>query len=348
MSDNAINIVADSHIPFIDRIFDGVGAKVTVLEPSLINADAVRNADALLVRTRTRCNADLLQGSRCSFVGTATIGLDHIDREWCAENGIETANAPGCNAPAVAQYVLRAVAELANRPVSQYTLGIVGVGNIGRAVERWARALGMNVILCDPPRQRAEGGNHWRTLQQIAEEADVITFHTPLTRQGQDATFHLANEAFFNSLRRAPIIINAARGPVVDGKALSAAIDRGLVSHTVLDTWEGEPNIDRALLDKVDIATPHIAGYSREGKVRASRMAVDALCRHFGLPHVALTVPDAPDAPAEVPLPLIIKGYDIMADDAALRRSPETFEALRDYYDLRPEPAPHTPKPSDL
>jgi erythronate-4-phosphate dehydrogenase len=336
MECDKLNIVVEANIPFVRGLLEEY-ASVRYLAPEEIDAAAVRDADALMVRTRTRCDAALLEGSRCSFVGTATIGFDHIDRAWCAANGIYATNAPGCNAPAVAQYVFACIAALINRPISQYTIAIVGVGHVGRIVEAWARSLDMRVMLCDPPRQRAEGGEGWSTLAEVAEKADIITFHTPLTRSGEDYTFHLADASFFASLRRSPIVINAARGGVVDNAALAAAIGAAQVSHAVVDTWEGEPAISPVLLERVAIATPHIAGYSYEGKVRATTMILDALTAHFSLPAVHPDVPTPQPAPASVRVRQVMKSYNPLLDDAALRANPSAFEALRNHYALRHE-----------
>lgn len=329
-----ISVVADAHIPYLQSL-DKI-ADVTVLPPTAIDRDAIAGADALIVRTRTRCDAGLLEGSHVKFVGTATIGLDHIDLAWCAAHGIKTANAPGCNAPAVAQYVFSSLMHIINRPIAQYTLGIAGVGNVGRIVERWGRSLGMRVMLCDPPRQRAEGGEGWSSLDDLAREADIITFHTPLTTKGADPTFHLADSRFFSSLRRAPIIINAARGPVADTEAWKEAIRTGQTGASIVDCWEGEPDIDRELLALADIATPHIAGYSEAGKKRASQMVIDALTDAFGLPRTdtGLGVPPIPDS---ITPAVALEGYDPFADTDMLRADPDSFESLRDHYHLRKE-----------
>lgn len=332
-----MNIIVDRHIPFVEGLLEPF-ASVRYLAPAEITREAVATADAMLIRTRTKCNTSLLEGSPCRFIGTATIGFDHIDREWCSAHGIVTANAPGCNAPAVAQYVFAALANVINRPLSQHTIAIVGVGHVGRIVERWARSLDMEVILVDPPRQRAEGGDCWHSLEYAAEHADIITMHTPLTREGEDATFHLADSRFFNSLKRAPIFINASRGPVTDTQALVSAIRGGKVSRAVVDVWEGEPEISRELLALADIATPHIAGYSHEGKVRAARMALDALSEAMDLPHIAMREPEPAPVPDIVTLPRIVASYDIMADDKSLRANPDRFEQLRDSYHYRHEP----------
>lgn len=332
-----LHFVVESHIPYMRGVLEPFGT-VTYLDPADITPAAVRDADALLVRTRTRCDAALLAGSRCRFVGTATIGTDHIDLPWCAANGITVANAPGCNAPAVAQYVLASVAALANRPISQYRIGIVGVGHVGRIVAQWAESLDMKVFLCDPPRQRSEGGDRWHSLDELARECDVITFHTPLTKEGPDATFHLADDSFFAKLRRAPIVINAARGPVADTEAIIRAKEQSLISHAVIDTWENEPAISQRLLELTSIATPHIAGYSQQGKARASRMVVEALAQAFGLHGVKFPGDDIAPVPARVRLSTLVDGYNPFADDARLRADTSTFELLRNTYPLRTEP----------
>jgi len=339
MANNPLKIIVDPIVPFLgalDKIAD-----ITYLRTD-ITADTVRDADALIVRTRNRCDASLLEGSRVSFIATASIGTDHIDRPWCEANGIEEANAPGSNAPGVAQYVFSSLMRVINRPLSQYRLGIVGVGHVGSIVERWARYMDMEVMPCDPPRQRAEGGNRWYSLAELAEKADIITFHTPLTRSGDNATYHLADEAFFKSLRRAPVIINCARGPVVDNRAWVKAIRAGIAGPAIIDCWENEPYPDSELLALASIATPHIAGYSLQGKQRASQMALTALCRHFGLPETdiidsagnPITIP--PCANAITP-GIALRGYDPCADTSALRSDPTAFEYLRDNYYLRPE-----------
>ena len=256
-----MNIIIEKHVPFLAGLLEPY-ANVRYLDSAEIDVEKMRPTDALITRTRTRCDRSMLELSRCSFIGTATIGTDHIDTAYCAERHIAVVNAPGCNAPAVAQYVMSSIVHMANRPLSQYTLGIVGVGHVGSIVEKWAKAFDMRVLVCDPPRERAEGGDGWSSLDQIAAESD--------------------------KLRRAPIIINSARGPVVDTEALIEALDSGKVSNAVIDCWEGEPAISTELLRRAAIATPHIAGYSHEGKVRASQMVLDALTNFFTLPRISL------------------------------------------------------------
>lgn len=336
MANSGLHFVADKNIPFLRGLLEPFGRVDYLTEPEM-TPDSVRDADALLVRTRTKCDEALLGASKCRFVGTCTIGTDHLDLPWLASRGITAANAPGCNAPAVAQYVFASILKLHNRPLSQYTLGIVGVGHVGRIIENWARQLDMRVMLNDPPRQQSEGGEGWSSLDEIARNADIITFHTPL----DSSTRHLADERFFNVLKRSPIIINAARGPVVDNAALVAAIESGRVSHAVVDCWEGEPSaINLRLLELADIATPHIAGYSHEGKVRATRMILDALCAALGLPHIEMeqSVPDG--AAATVNANAIIKSYDPAVDTKALKANPDAFETMRNQYALRRETAP--------
>lgn len=332
-----LHFIVEENIPYMRGTLEPYGT-VEYLASDAIDHDAAMRADALLVRTRTRCDATLLSGTPVRLVATATIGTDHIDIPWCRANGIRVANAPGCNAPAVAQYVLTALANLANRPIHQYRMGIVGVGHVGEIVRLWAASLGIDLMLCDPPRQRAEGGDQWHTLRELADSCDVITFHTPLTKEGPDATFHMADREFFHACRRAPIIINAARGPVVDTEAIIEAIKEGLIYQAVIDTWEGEPNISRQLLELTSIATPHIAGYSRQGKMRATRAVLDALSETFALPPIPFTGERTTPVLQRVNIPQLLWSYDPYADDSALRRSPDTFEALRNNYALRSEP----------
>ncbi|WP_295731225.1 4-phosphoerythronate dehydrogenase [uncultured Muribaculum sp.] len=343
-----MKIVIEKNIPFIAGLLDNV-ACVNYLAPEEITPEAMRDADALVTRTRTRCDASLLDGSLCRFIATATIGTDHIDLGYCRERGITVANAPGCNAPAVAQYVLASVlawAEARRRvpvgidapfPLSGLTMAVVGVGHVGSIVGRWAEGLGMRVLRVDPPRAEAEGPEGFSTLDEAAREADIITFHTPLLRSGAHPTFHMADKRFFDSLQRAPLIVNSARGLVVDNAALVEALDSGKAGDAVIDCWEGEPDISPELLRRAFIATPHIAGYSREGKIRATTMALDALTRHFSLPAVAPVETIGFDIPEHPSAAAILASYDPFADTAALRSAPAAFEQLRNRYAYRPE-----------
>lgn len=332
-----MRIIVDSHIPHIRGLIEPY-ARVEYLEPGDITRDAVRDADALIVRTRTRCNADLLDGSRVRFIGSATIGTDHIDLDYCAGHGIAVRNAPGCNAPAVAQWVFCAInvwMQARNILSAEgLTLGIVGVGHIGSIVARWGRELGFEVLLNDPPREEMEGSHDdvFLPLDELLRRCDIITFHTPLTRDGQWPTWHLCDQAFLDNLTRCRLLLNAARGPIADNTAL-------LQWHgdVALDCWENEPNISIELLEKAIIATPHIAGYSLQGKQRGSAMMLVALNEHFGW-DIPIPTIDAPATGAkDVTLAGIAASYDILADTAALKAAPTTFESLRNHYPHRPE-----------
>jgi erythronate-4-phosphate dehydrogenase len=335
-----MKIVADPNIPYIHEAFAPLG-DITLIPGRQINAAGVRDADLLLVRSVTPVNAALLDGSRVQFVATATIGFDHIDRHYLERRGISFATAAGSNANSVAEYIVAAMLELGHRQgwrLRDKTLGVVGVGNVGRKVVGYAEALGMRVLQNDPPRQRAENLVSFVPLDRILAEADIITLHVPLTKTGPDATRHL-----FSPQRG--LIINSSRGAVLDNKKLLAAHLAGLV----LDVWEGEPNLLPGLLEKVDIGTPHIAGYSFDGKVNGTRMIYEAACRHLGVNPTwqpVLPVPPVPRIEADVTgmddedalRKIIHQVYDITADDAALRRVGSAgFDKLRAEYPVRRE-----------
>lgn len=330
-----MRIIVDNHIPHIQGLIEP-RAEVLYLEPSDITRDAVKDADALIVRTRTRCNADLLEGSRVQFIGSATIGTDHIDLDYCASNDIIVRNAPGCNAPAVAQWVFCAIAAwMRQHDISTpegLTLGVVGVGHIGSIVARWGRELGFTVLLNDPPRACLEGEDLFLQLEELQRRCDIITFHTPLKRDGQWPTWHLCDRRFLDGLSRCRLLLNASRGAVADNAAL---LDwHGDIG---LDCWENEPNISRDLLDKAIVVTPHIAGYSREGKQRGTAMMLEALNEHFGWDIPIPTIASPATGAAQVTLEGIAASYDIMADTARLKASPAAFESLRNNYPHRQE-----------
>lgn len=343
-----MKIIIENHIPYIQGYFEPYG-EVLYLPNSEITREAVADADVLLVRTRTKCGAELLDGSRCKFIGTATIGTDHIDLEYCKRNGITVVNAPGCNAPAVAQYVHATIAQmLAKRGLGaedckDITVGIVGVGHVGSIVERWARQLGYRVLRNDPPRARKEGADGFVGLDVIAREADVITFHTPFTKTGKDATYHLCDSKFIDSLAHCKLLINSARGPIADNEALAEAVNSGKIGDVAIDCWENEPTISLDLLDKAFVATPHIAGYSSEGKLRATSMMLDAISAHFGW-KIEHPQPETPLLGAtNVTLERIADSYNPLSDTAALKSLASSsefakgFESLRNHYDLRHE-----------
>lgn len=326
--------IIEANIPYIHGLIEPY-SEVEYLESEDITPEAVRDADALLVRTRTRCDEALLGGSRVTFVGTATIGLDHIDLPWCAAHGIEAVNAPGCNAPAVAQWVLAVVARMMTKTPADTVLGIVGVGHVGSIVENWARAIGFNVLRCDPPRRRAEGGD-FIALNELIARADIVTLHTPLYREGPDATYHMVDARLISALRPNAILLNAARGAIFHTEEVLRALSARPDVRLAIDCWEGEPQLNKQLLRRAEIATPHIAGYSLEGKHRATALVVSTLARHFGLPidlgHIDMGTASRPS------LQRIAQSYDPMPDDAALRAEPTALERLRNRYPLRPEP----------
>lgn len=329
-----MKIVVEKNIPFVHGVLEPY-ADVAYLAPDDITAETVRDADALIIRTRTRCNASLLDGSRCSMIASATIGLDHVDLDYCHARGIEVANAPGCNAPAVAQYVLASIlTAFGDEDLKDLTLGIVGVGHVGRIVEDWARQLGLNVLLNDPPRAEAEGAAAFVGLDEIARRSDIITFHTPYNKTGTHPTHHLADAAFMRRLECMPMIINSARGSIVDNQALLEAILSGNVGCAAIDCWEGEPEINPDLLAEALIATPHIAGYSREGKIRATQMAVAAVAGHFGFPVPYLSEQVAAGPAKKVTAQSILSSYNPLADTELLRADPSAFESLRNSTDM--------------
>lgn len=338
-----MKVIVDNKIPFIREAIESIADEVVYAEGKDFTPQLIHDADALIIRTRTRCDRALLEGSRVSFIATATIGHDHIDADYCREAGIEWANAPGCNASSVAQYMHSALLLLQMQKdckLTEMTMGIVGVGNVGSKVAEVACDMGMTVLENDPPRAGKEGKELFRPLEELARECDIITFHVPLAHGGAYPTFHLADEAFFRSLQKKPIIINTSRGEVVDTAALLRAMDEGKVSEAIIDVWENEPDIDRRLLQRAFLGTPHIAGYSADGKANATRMALHALCRHFGIKsdfHITPPRPENPVITAGSEAEACLQMYDPRRDSDALKAHPEDFELLRGNYPLRRE-----------
>ncbi len=339
-------LIIDDAIPFLDRRLEA-DFDARYLPGELISRTDLRDADALLVRTRTRCDAEMLEDTPVRLVATATIGIDHIDTEWCEEHGIHWLNAPGCNAPAVAQYVFRAISELGvnlDNPLNEagqpFTLGVVGKGNVGSIVVDWGRRLGFNVIVSDPPRQAAGlTDEDYLPLDELMSRADGVTLHAPLVKKpalGLPSTIHLLDAQMLSRLRPGAILVNAARGRIIDEEALRA-LKPGRKWRVALDTWEGEPAINPDTLAIADIATFHIAGYSRQGKERATRALLTGLEEEFG---VTLHMTDlaAPYSPPESLSEASIRNsYDIMTDDYLMRREYTEFEHLRNFYPLREE-----------
>ncbi len=342
-----MRIVIDDKIPFIRGEAERLG-ETFYLPGAEIKPENVKDADALIIRTRTRCDRNLLEGSRVQFIATATIGFDHLDTDYLAAAGIRWTNCPGCNATSVAQYVRNALLLLRQDGFFDWqstTVGIVGVGHVGTAVANALRPYGCRLLLCDPPRQE-RGENGFAPLAQLEAEADIITFHTPLTRSGKHATFHMADAAFFRRLQRRPVIINSGRGEVVETEALKQALAAQTIRTAVIDTWENEPDIDLDLLRAVYLGTPHIAGYSADGKANGTRMSLEAVAARFGLPltfdirpprmpvGTAYSAAALADTSADAPL---LRLYDPRTDSDALRRHPEDFARLRGDYPLRRE-----------
>lgn len=347
-----MKIIIDDKIPYIRGAFENV-AEVIYLPGSKTTSEIVKNADAIVTRTRTICNKALLDDSKVKFIATATIGYDHIDTDYCDTKGIRWTNAPGCNSKSVEQYIastLMVLAEKYSWTLSEMTIGVVGVGNVGRKVARIAEIMGMKVLLNDPPRERAEGKEKFVSLETIQQQADIITLHVPLNLKGEDATFHLADDSFFSNIIRKPVLINSCRGEVTETEAVKKALRSGKVSAFVCDCWENEPNLDLELLSMTEIATPHIAGYSRDGKATGTLMSVQAISKYFGLglenwQPIGVEKPDeavfeidgANLTEQEVLSKAILHTYDIRNDNADFRRNTTLFEQLRGDYPVRRE-----------
>ncbi|HEY5570506.1 MAG TPA: 4-phosphoerythronate dehydrogenase [Bacteroidales bacterium] len=337
-------IIIDEHIPYIKGILDEV-ASVVYMPGRQINAAVVKEADALIIRTRTQCDASLLEGSRVRFIATATIGYDHIDVSYCKQKGIRWTNAPGCNSSSVRQYILAALLLYSREKsycLSGKVLGVIGVGHVGKKVAEVATLLGMKVLLNDPPRSDAEGSAGFTDLQTIAGEADIISIHTPLIHSGPYPTFHLLDTAFFDSLQRKPLIINTSRGESIATDALKYASINNRISDMIIDCWENEPSPDPFILEHAFIATPHIAGYSVEGKVNGTQMSLDALYGFFkmkGLQPI-ISVPKPYDTLIDYNslTHVVLRTYNPFLDSMHLKRSPDDFEYLRENYPLRREP----------
>lgn len=352
-----MKITCDSKIVLAPELFGKFG-ELKLVGTRDIARDVVKGADVLLVRSETKVDRDLLEGTGVRFVGTATIGTDHVDLPYLQDNGIGFASAPGSNANSVAEYVTAAILAVSQRlgiSPAHRTIGIVGVGNTGGGVLRKVRALGMNVLLNDPPLARETAQKHYRPLDELME-ADIISLHVPLTREGKDRTYHLFDGARIAAMKRGSILINASRGAVVDTAGLKEGLRTGGLSACILDVWEREPAIDVDLLGMVALGTPHIAGYSYDGKLNASYMLLHEMQRFFGL-----TVPvddiatshdtDRREVPAsagelyQVIGQIVRECYDIETDDKALRGIsglPEEerkayFRQLRAHYRVRRE-----------
>ncbi len=365
-----MKIVIDEKIPFIKGVFEP-WADVVYSPGRAIDSAMVSDADALIVRTRTRCDRRLLEGSRVRIIASATIGFDHLDTSWLEKAGIRWVNAPGCNSGSVMQYITAALFHLASRhslDLPSLTLGVVGVGNVGAKVVRAAKAIGMTVLQNDPPRQRRDGGEEFLPLERVLTESDILTLHVPLTTDGVDRTMHLIDSTSLARLKRSCIVVNTSRGEVVDNNALRVALEEKRLRGAVLDVWEGEPETDRRLVELVDIATPHIAGYSVDGKANATVNSVRQVAAALGIPlhdwapaslpppseplidlnrHPDAKNPREPESgfthnrfeksSLELVASAVRHTYPLEDDDRLFRNDTGKFEYLRDNYRIRRE-----------
>lgn len=347
-----LSIVVDAKIPFIKGVLEPY-ADVIYAEGSAITPHVIANADALIIRTRTHCNEALLQGSSVKFIATATIGTDHIDTGYCDANNITWTNAAGCNSGSVYQYIASALAWLLHNKkigLTAATLGVVGCGHVGSKVVHLAKTLGLNVLVNDPPQKR-DGKSDLADLDYLLRNSDIISIHTPLTRAGQDKTEHLLNTQTLKLLKPTAWLINSSRGEVVDGTALSSTLTNHSLAGAILDVWEQEPAISASLLQQSTLGTPHIAGYSADGKAMATQMSVRSLSRHFGLnlnqwspqsiplPENSTTIRiDARDKTlSDIFCEAVFHTYNIANDDQRLRGDISGFEKQRGDYPVRRE-----------
>jgi len=349
-----IRIVADDKIPFLKGALEEV-AKISYLPGSRITRSDLMEADALITRTRTPCKRELLEGTPVRFIATATIGYDHIDTGYCEENGISWTNAPGCNSSSVQQYIVSTLLyliRLRKLKAEKMTLGVVGVGNVGSKVAAAAEVLGMRVLLNDPPRKRKEKDPKFLDLDRLLEESDVLSLHVPLNRGGRDNTFELVDEEFSGRMKKGAVLINTSRGKVIREDALLKAMGKGSLSDVILDVFPEEPGINPALLEAITLGTPHIAGYSMDGKANGTSMSVQALSRFFKL-GLDNWMPQAVPQPSSTELladassgslykvlwEVFRETYDVTVDSRNLRKDPDAFEQLRGSYPIRREPS---------
>ncbi|MEB4674897.1 4-phosphoerythronate dehydrogenase PdxB [Enterobacteriaceae bacterium G50] len=343
-----MKILVDENMPYARELFSRLG-EVKAVPGRPIPVAELAGADALMVRSVTKVNETLLANQSIKFVGTATAGTDHVDQAWLAQAGIGFSAAPGCNAIAVVEYVFSSLLYLAERDgftLTDRTVGIVGVGNVGGRLQKRLEALGVRTLLCDPPRADNGDEDDFRTLDELVQEADILTFHTPLFKDGPYKSLHLADEALIRRLKPGAILINACRGPVVDNAALLKCLEAGQDLSVVLDVWEPEPDLNLGLLDKVDIGTSHIAGYTLEGKARGTTQVFEAYSKFIGqAQQVALDTLLPPPEFGRITLHgklcqptlkrLVHLVYDVRRDDAPLRKVagiPGEFDKLRKNY----------------
>ena len=347
-----LKFVADDKIPFLRGALEPYADMVYKPGGGIGHSD-VKEADGVFTRTRTRCDASLLKDSSVSLVATATIGFDHIDTAWCEANGVKWVNAPGCNSGSVRQYVMTALLTLAKeRGISLrgMTMGVIGCGNVGSKVAAAAKAIGMNVLVNDPPKEEIMGPKGFVSLDRLLAESDIVSCHTPLTSDGPHPTLHLADDRFFNRMKAGAVFINTSRGPVVDTAALRRAVEK--LYDIIIDVWENEPEPDEEILRRAFIATPHIAGYSTDGKANGTASCVRRAEERFGIDAgLREWFPPAIPDPAmskridvggldrqEALFRIMTHTYPIIADSDRLKQSPATFEQQRSSYWVRREP----------
>ncbi len=346
-----MKIVADEKISFLKGVFEPF-AKVKYLPGVKIGPEEVKDADALIVRTRTKVNEKLLQNSSVKVVVSATIGTDHMDIAWLEANKIKWGNAPGCNSGSVKQYIASVFAslEMEYYPLRGKTLGVVGVGNVGSKVAKVGEAFGMNVLLNDPPRKENEPGFENVDLNVLLQMSDVVSFHVPLIYEGKYPTFHLLNDTSLLMMKRGCVLVNSSRGEVVEERVLMKGLSSGLIERGILDVWENEPDISKELLERLMIGTPHIAGYSVDGKANGTAAAVSFVSKEFGfglqdwfpekLPgydNMVIPIAKTNDRLNLRIAEAVLKTYNVKEDSQRLTDQPENFEFLRGSYPVRRE-----------
>lgn len=347
-----IRIIADSYIPFIKNVLEPF-ARIEYIPGEEIKNQDLKNIDALIIRTRTKCDTGLLKGTGIRFIASATIGTDHIDLDYCSENNIVVENAPGCNSASVCQYIMSSLITIAknhNLSLRNKTIGIVGHGNVGSKVAHFAKILGMNVLLNDPPKQLKKSETDYVSLDEILNNADIISLHVPLTRLGQHKTFKMVDIDFISKMSPNQVLINSSRGGVVDEDILKSALLSGKIRSTVLDVWENEPNIDSELLDITELGTPHIAGYSVDGKANGSAIVINLINDYFNfglinwypedlqVPENSIIHPETSNKTDEAILhDALLNTYDILTNSNTLKNDPSKFELLRYKHPVRRE-----------
>ena len=347
-----LRIVADKNQPLVDEYFSSFGS-IIKLSPEEINNQVLIDfrADVLICRSTIKINEDLLRNTNIKYVGTCTIGYDHVDLNYLKNRGIGFASAPGCNANSVGEYILAALIKISLKygyDISSKTLGIVGVGNVGKKVAQKAKALGINILFNDPPRQRNEGGNDFCSLTELLQRSDFVTLHVPLIMSGVDKTFGMVGDEFFENIKNGAVFINASRGAVVKEEPVLRALKEGVISEYVIDVYENEPNVSRELVNNAYIATEHISGHSIDGKINGTKMIFNSLKEYFSM-NIDIDMEDPNNKyVGNIVIPEGLAGiraieyavdqcYDIMKDSEELKAAPDNFKELRKNYKIRYE-----------